>query len=490
MWYDIIVIEIRKYIRASKKIRKVAFIKSSSKNMKKAKVGLLPLYIALYDEFLGYMRPTVEEYYKTITRKLENEGLEVISAPICRIEKEFDSAVKSFEDNGADAIVTLHIAYSPALHAERALSKTKLPIIILDTTLDYDFDNLSEIDYNHGIHGVQDMCNILKRHNVGYQIFTGHFENSPVCKKVADCARAIIAAESLSDSRVGLIGDIFDGMGDFRVPFEALEKELGVKVIKADPKEINKLCDAVSDEELSALKAEDEKRFTNIDVSDELYNDVTRTSLGVKAWYEKEKLDAFTMNFLSTGSGGVRCMVFDRASRAMEDGIGYAGEGDVLTAAFVGALLKAWENTSFVEMFCPNWKRGYLFLSHMGELNLRVTEGKPIMFKRPFMFTDAGDPYAIMAPMKAGRAVLLNLAPFGNGKYLLTAVNGEILSLDNKDKFERVVTGWFKPDMPLDEMLKKYSEGGATHHSAVVYDAEPEAFKAMADRFGWDFAIH
>jgi len=27
--------------------------------------------------------------------------------------------------------------------------------------------------------------------------------------------------------------------------------------------------------------------------------------------------------------------------------------------------------TSFTEMFCPDWERGSVFLSHMGELNWR-----------------------------------------------------------------------------------------------------------------------
>ena len=47
-----------------------------------------------------------------------------------------------------------------------ALAGTDLPIVVLDTTPGYAFGpttDPAEIMYNHGIHGVQDMCNLLIR---------------------------------------------------------------------------------------------------------------------------------------------------------------------------------------------------------------------------------------------------------------------------------------------------------------------------------------
>ena len=39
--------------------------------MNKPKVGLLPLYVKLYDDYLQWMRPKIEAFHKTITAKLE-----------------------------------------------------------------------------------------------------------------------------------------------------------------------------------------------------------------------------------------------------------------------------------------------------------------------------------------------------------------------------------------------------------------------------------
>ncbi|MBQ8435462.1 MAG: chemotaxis protein CheA, partial [Oscillospiraceae bacterium] len=51
-------------------------------------------------------------------------------------------------------------------------------------------------------------------------------------------------------------------------------------------------------------------------------------------------------------------------------------EGDILTAAFCGALLQGFADTSFVEIFCPDWKGGRVMLSHRieGAINVKSYE--------------------------------------------------------------------------------------------------------------------
>lgn len=127
--------------------------------MQKIKIGFLPLYIKLYDDTCASLRLKLEEFYEKMALKLEDEGFDVIRTPFCRIETEFINAVKEYEEKHADCIVTLHMAYSPSLESAQALLHTKLPIVVMDTTMTYAFgpdQDPDEIDYNHGIHGVMD----------------------------------------------------------------------------------------------------------------------------------------------------------------------------------------------------------------------------------------------------------------------------------------------------------------------------------------------
>ena len=134
--------------------------------MVEPKIGLLPLYIELYDKAVPEARGRIDAFYETICGEMERRGVEVLRAPVCRLKNEFAAAVGSFEKAGAEAIVTLHLAYSPSLESAETLAKTSLPIIVLDTTPTYEYSpgqDPTELMFNHGIHGVQDMCNVLIR---------------------------------------------------------------------------------------------------------------------------------------------------------------------------------------------------------------------------------------------------------------------------------------------------------------------------------------
>lgn len=79
--------------------------------MDKLKIGLLPMYIEMYDRDMPQMRPKIVEFRETIIHALEMRGLVVEAAPICKIKQEFAQTIGFFEDERVDAVVTLHMAY-------------------------------------------------------------------------------------------------------------------------------------------------------------------------------------------------------------------------------------------------------------------------------------------------------------------------------------------------------------------------------------------
>jgi len=259
---------------------------------------------------------------------------------------------------------------------------------------------------------------------------------------------------------------------------------LGIELVSYDFEKAGAFASSVTKAQLDAEYAADTEAF-EIDpaLTREVYNRSVPTSLAVRNWVEDEKLTAFTINFLETEQRrkGLEIMPFVECCKAMTRGIGYAGEGDVLTAALVGALLQAYPETTFTEMFCPDWEHGSVFLSHMGEFNYTIADGKPFMTEKPFPFTAAENPTVAYRTMKGGRATFVNLAPFGKGEYVLSLVGGEMLEIKGENAMAGSVNGWFKPDMPLESCLEQLSQAGATHHSVLVYGVEPEDLLPLAD---------
>ncbi len=462
--------------------------------MKEEQIGLLPLYLKLYDDTVPSMRPRVERFCATIASALEQQGLSVYSAPICRIEPEFRAAIADFEARGVTAIVTLHLAYSPSLESAEALATTKLPVIVLDTTEDFAFDHTvdaEEILYNHGIHGVQDLCNLLGRQNKSYEIFAGHYEKSDVLARTARACRGTILAKKMRASRVGLVGGPFAGMGDFCVPFEELKRDIGITVVPYDEREGARRIVDVSPAELEAEWRTDQALFrVEPCVTRALYDASARVCLALRKWREEQALDALTVNFLATENSNpaLPVMPFTECSKSMMAGVGYAGEGDVLTAALVGALLAVFPETTFSEMFCPDWKGNSIFLSHMGEFNYRVCADKPRLTEKDFPFTNAENPTVAYGTFRPGKAAYVNLAPGGEGRYTLICTRGEVLPVRGKNNMQESVNGWFRPDGCVADFLERFSRLGGTHHSALVYGDCIDELAMFARCMGFAFS--
>lgn len=458
--------------------------------MKNCTIGLLPLYLQLYDDSNADKRPRIEEFYTTIGAELAKRGVKVLATDICRQAKEFSAAVKDFENEGAEAIVTLHLAYSPSLESAAALAATELPIVICDTTPTYSMapdQDPGEIFYNHGIHGVQDMANLLIRNGKSFFIEAGHWKHSDVLDRVVARLTAVKMAAKMKSARVGLVGESFKGMGDFYTPADKLERSLGAKVVALAPGGFGKYLDQVDDAAVAAEMQADKDRFTIANCPEESHARSVKVQLAVDRWCAAEDLDAFTYNFLDvTHAGGFPTVPFMAASKLMARGIGFAGEGDVLTAAFVAALAEGDGACSFSEMFCPDWEHERIFLSHMGEVNYTLLAGKGLIAERPYDFSDTGTPAVLSGRLKGGSFYIANLAPLPDENYRLILAPAKMLEVTGKDAMEETVRGWFKPPVPVANFLAEYSRLGGTHHLAVVYKPGREALVSFGELMGWD----
>ena len=458
--------------------------------MEKVKIGFLPLYVKLYDDGAPNMRVRIDAFADKIAAILsEKPGVEVIKGDICRLESEFEKTVSGFEESGVDCIVTLHLAYSPSLQSEKILAGTKLPIIILDTTPNFAFtddDDLS-ISYNHGIHGVQDMCNLLVRNNKQFFIEAGHYEKSDVLDRVVKRAFGFRVSNRLYGAKVGRIGGEFAGMGDFCVGDGVFEK-LGIKTIEMSRDTAKAYMRKVSEEEIDAQIASDKGKYAvDPDIDKVFLRNGIRGDLAVRHWIEDNALTAFTANFLGIKKDfGLSGMPFAEANRAMERGIGYAGEGDILTAALVGALMSVSKEVSFVEMFCPDWKNNLVFISHMGEMNTLLAAEKPKYTVKPMKYSDI-DTTWLCGTYKAGGATLIDLAPLGADRFRVITSKVEMKEMDCEKYRKNSTCGWFEPKKNIGTFLEDYSKLGGTHHLALVYGDMRKLAETFAAVRGFEY---
>jgi L-arabinose isomerase len=457
------------------------------------KIGFLPFYIKLYDDVDPNMRIPMETCMRTAVSMLESQGIEVFLADTCRIKSEFDTAVARFKKADVDAVVTMHLAYSPSLESIDALMSLDVPIIVLDITPDYDLTASMEyknfITPNHGIHGVQDMCSLLRGRGRPVWIEAGHLLHSDVLAKVGNLCKVAKAAKAFRSSRIGMVGGDFKGMGDFYISPSDLKSKIGAEVVEFSENDARKYLADVEDAEIKAEQDYDKTRFEVQISNQEDYRLATKSGLALRKWAEVAGLTALTVNFLNFDKSGLPKMPFAELSKAMMRGIGYAGEGDVLTAGLVAALMTAWPNTTFTEMFCPDWKENIILLSHMGEMNLNLSSRRPFMTDYPFEYNCTGDTSAAYGTLKGGSAMLVNLAPMEAG-FSMVVTTVEMLDIGLEfGAYRKSMQGFFRPKLLLSEFLKRYSKAGGTHHSALVYGVCEDDIVAFGEMMGFKITI-
>jgi len=449
------------------------------------RVGLLPLYLELYDKTNAEWRKAFIPFLQQIQEGFEREGVSVSMAEICRIRPEFERAVAAFEAEGVDLLAGVHLAYSPSLESIDALAKSSLPLLLLDTTMDYEFGRDTEparIMFNHGIHGVQDLASMLRRHKRPYRIAAGHVTESNLLPRAAGIARAAHAARCLHGMRALRIGESFRGMGDFAVAEEELHRAFGVCVDTSGVDTLARAVDTVAPDAIAHEIEADRQQYA-VEVDEVVHRRSVTVSLALRHLLEQGGYSAFSMNFLAFDrpGGPVDTVPFLEASKAMARGLGYAGEGDVLTACLVGALNKGFGATTFTEIFCPDWKGNSLFLSHMGELNPAAAANQPRLIEKDFPFTPAQNPAILTCAFQPGPAALVNLAPGPDDSFGLICAEVEVLEDTRNPAMRDSIRTWIRPcSGSLANFLEEYSRHGGTHHSALVYGVSRESLEAFA----------
>jgi L-arabinose isomerase len=451
-------------------------------------LGLLPLYIRLYDEVLPSLAAAAEPFVGRVAAALQHAGCTTVAAPICRTRTDFAAALAQFEAAEVDAVVALHLAYSPSLESAEVLALSPLPLLLLATTPDHDFGrhvDPQRLLYNHGVHGLQDLASVLQRLGKSFQVIAGHLDDDAFLPRVVAAARGARAARALRSLRTLRIGPSFPNMGDFAVPDAVLRQVLGVSVDTIAPAELAGAVDAVSAAALAAEMDANRASF-RVECDDAVHARTVRVGLGLRATLRQGTYGAFSLNFLAfqDATGPVNTVPFLECCEAMARGLGYAGEGDVLTAALVGALAQGFGPANFTEIFCPDWAGGALFLSHMGEVNPAFAAARPRLYEKAFPFTPALNPATLSCGLRSGPATLVNLRPGAGDRFRLISAVGEILPDGTHPDLDQWIRGWIRPPLPLPRFLEEFSHLGGTHHSALLLGDQTDGIAAFASCLG------
>jgi L-arabinose isomerase len=467
---------------------------STEATSSRPRIGLLGIMQSLYDDMLPGITERQGAYARELGAALADVADVQVGPPV-KGRDEAERVVAEFERDGLDGLLVVMLTFGPAMRVARVLAQTRLPICLANVqpvpgvTAEWDMGDLT---YNQGIHGAQDTANAMVRAGRPFHVITDDWHVDAFAQAVGEWARAAAAVTRWRELKVAVFGYAMNGMGDIRVDVHALLRALGPQVDALAPGALHRASQAVSDEDVRALMADEDARF-EIDprLEPEEREDHARMQLGLEALLRDGGYGAYSTHFDAIAEDGrFARLPLAAASSLMAKGYGYGAEGDALTAALMTAGRTLFGDTQFTEMYAMDFPTDSILMSHMGEGNwVLARDDRPVrLIKRPLGIGALGDPPTFLFQYQTGPATLATLVSLGGERFRLLVSEGEILDTDELPALE-MPYGSFRPDSGVRECMNAWLRLGGPHHQVLNPGRQAQAWRTFCELAGLEFAV-
>lgn len=459
---------------------------------RRPRIGILGVMQELYDHMIPGITERQGRYAAEVAEQLADVG-EFIAGQPARNRADAERVMAEFEAAGVDGVMVVMLTYGPGMRLARVLSGSRLPLCLANIqpepapTAAWD---MADMTYNQGVHGAQDTANAIVRSGVPFEVVTGDWRSDAFREDVGRWARAAAAVAALRSMRVANVGYGMNGMGDIRVDENVLLRVLGPEVTAVAPGDLVREMVAVGAEEIGELLAFEDATFA-IDsrLSAEEREDHARMQIAIERILEAGGFAAYSTHFDAIGEDGrFRRLPLAAASSLMAKGYGFAGEGDVLTAALVAVGHVLIGDAHFTEMYAMDFPGDSILMSHMGEGNWKVARAdEPVrLIKRPLGIGHLEDPPTFLFRYQPGPATLATLFSPRPDRFRLVVSEGEVLDGPELPALE-MPYGSFRPDTGVRACLDGWLAAGGTHHQVMNLGRHADAWRVFCRVAGIEF---
>ena len=450
--------------------RKILYMNSKPEQFT---IGLLLGMADLYNRFWPEMPEQLRAIGQEAVNQLQSSTLTVRLSEVAGTEEQINQACRKLLSEDIDLLVVTLAPYCSSGVFKPALMSSDVPVLLwpIQTMLElkpeeYDFKAFM---YNHGVHGVQDIANVLRRHGRAFGVLHGHWKQEDFIRDLESWAQAGRAVRALQRANPVQVGGHFEHMLDLQIGSEEFLGKMGIKVQTVS---LEKFADYLGNADPESIKACLD-RYRDIftigdDLDEQMLAKTARGESALRSIMAQHDSQACGLNFATLcNDPRIADGLHVAASLLMSEGFGYGGEGDWVIAAFVHSMQQAWGMASFSEIFSVGYKDHRLVLKHWGEGNFRMSREKPGLCPSCFDDSIRAEFAIVDFEFEPGEATLINLnvTPTSNGQ--LIGIYGEITP-DHLPKCTgpRAV---FKPRaQDVRKMLSEYAYTGGSHHFALV----------------------
>ncbi|AXU95302.1 MAG TPA: L-arabinose isomerase [Erwinia persicina] len=444
----------------------------------------------------------VEQHGQQVVEGLNRAGKLPFSLQLKPLVKTPDEALslcrEANHDQSCLGIITWLHTFSPAKMWIGGLSILNKPLLQFHTqfnaeipwdSMDMDFMNL-----NQTAHGGREFGFIGARMRLPHQVVTGHWQDERSQQRIGQWMRGAAALQASQQLKVARFGDNMREVAVTEGDKVAAQIQFGYAVNGWGVGDLVEVINQVSDGDVSALIDEYESSYefsaaaaVNGDKRQNVL-DAARIELGIKRFLESEGCRAFTTNFQTLH--GMTQLPGLAVQRLMQQGYGFAGEGDWKTAALLHIFKQMAGDvpggTSFMEDYTYHFAPGndLVLGSHMLEVCPTIArEAKPLLDVQALGIGGKADPARLIFSAPAGRAVNASVIDMGDRFRLLVNVVDAIEQPQALPKLP-VARALWRAQPSLATASEAWILGGGAHHTVFSQALTVDDMRLYAELTG------
>ncbi|PUZ25368.1 L-arabinose isomerase [Chitinophaga parva] len=447
----------------------------------------------------------VAAHAETIARGLDagNIPVHVVFKPTVKTPEEIYQVCQQANAaaNCIGIIAWMH-TFSPAKMWINGLKILQKPLCHLHTQFNRDIP-WSEIDMdfmnlNQSAHGDREFGFIVSRLRLNRKVVVGHWQDPETIAQLEAWARAAAGWHDWQGARFVRFGDnmryvaVTDGdkvEAEYRFGYSVNTHGIGDLVAV-----INQVGDAAVDK-LVQEYADTYQLVESLRKGGAAHaslQDAARIELGLKAFLEDGNYKGFTDTFEDLH--GMKQLPGIASQRLMQQGYGFAGEGDWKTAALVRAMKVMGSGlqggNSFMEDYTYHFEPGNALVlgSHMLEICPSIADGKPSCEIHPLGIGGKADPVRLVFNSAAGPALNASIIDMGNRFRLLVNTVEAVPPQAALPKLPVARVLW-KPYPDMKTGCAAWILAGGAHHTCYSQNLTAEHLENFADMADIEFTL-
>ncbi|BBI33030.1 L-arabinose isomerase [Cohnella abietis] len=425
----------------------------------------------------------------------------IVYKPVVKSAEEIrDICIQANSDELCAGIVTWMHTFSPAKMWIAGLSELRKPLLHLHTQYNSDIPwesiDMNFMNTNQAAHGDREFGYIGARMGIARKVVVGHWQDSNVRGRIGGWARTAVAYAESRQLKVARFGDNMRQVAVTEGDKVEAQIKFGWAVNGFGVGDLVERVHSVSQDEVNELLEQYAEKY---DIAEEGCTEgpirtaiayQARIELALKSFLDEGGFTAFTTTFEDLH--GLEQLPGLAVQRLMEQGYGFAGEGDWKTAALTRLLkiIAGGVGTSFMEDYTYHFEPGNEMVlgAHMLEVCPTIAASKPRIEVHPLGIGGKADPARFVFDGRGGAAINVSVVDMGNRfRMIVNEVDGvEVNKAMPKLPVARVL---WRPQPSLQQGAEAWILAGGAHHTVYTFAVTTEQMLDFAEIVGIECVV-